>query len=175
MAKKKPPELLVEKSGVSLEAERARRYRAHLSVLLVDIDGLRVLRKSLGDEGTIELVHAVADAIRARLRKIDVFGRWEPEDFIVLTVDSNPYGAIAAAERLRRVVEQSQFTIKGKSVKVTVSIGVASGVPREEAQVDAILEAARKALLKAKASGRNKVEFNAVDLAHLPAREEPRE
>lgn len=160
----------VPRSGLTLEAERARRYQAHLSVLLIDLDGLSLVNESLGREAGDELIAAVADLIRSNLRKIDVFGRWTPEDFLVLTVDSNAYGSTALAEKLRKTLAAAAFSVAGREVRITASIGVARGAPRDEAGVDALIETARRALVKAKAEGRDRVEFLPGDQAHLPAR-----
>lgn len=160
----------VSRSGLSVEAERARRYQAHLSVLLIDLDGLALVNESLGRDTGDELLAAVADLIRSNLRKIDVFGRWTPEDFFVLTVDPNAYGSTALAEKLRKTVASTVFPVAGREVRITASIGVARGVPRDEAGVDALIETARRALVKAKAEGRDRVEFLPGDQANLPAR-----
>ncbi len=160
----------VSRSGLSVEAERARRYQAHLSVLLIDLDGLSLVNESLGQDAGDELLAAVADLIRANLRKIDVFGRWTPEDYFVLTVDSNAYGSTALAEKLRKTVAATAFSVAGREVRTTVSIGVARGAPLDEAGVDSLIETARRALVKAKAEGRDRVEFLPGDQAHLPAR-----
>ncbi len=116
---------------MTLEAERARRLQAHLSVLLIDLDGLSLVNESLGHEAGDELLAAVADLLRSNLRKIDVFGRWSPEDFLVLTVDPNVYGSKALAEKLRKAVANASFPVAGQEVRITVSIGVARGNPRD--------------------------------------------
>lgn len=159
----------LSKSGLTLEAERARRYQAHLSVLLIDMDGLSLVNGSLGRAAGDALIQAVSELIRSNLRRIDVFGRWSPEDYLVLTVDPNAHGSIALAEKLRKTIAQATFSVLGQEVRITVSIGVARGNPRDEAGVDALIEAARGALVKAKAEGRNRVAFQAGDLLHLPA------
>lgn len=160
----------VSRSGLSLEAERARRYQAHLSVLLIDLDGLSLVNESLGRDAGDQLLAAVADLIRSNLRKIDVFGRWTPEDFLVLTVDTNAYGSTALAEKLRKTIAATTFSMAGGEVRITASVGVARGAPRDEAGVDALIETARRALVKAKAEGRDRVEFLPGDQVHLPAR-----
>ncbi len=160
----------VSRSGLSLEAERARRYQANLSVLLIDLDGLSFVNESLGREAGDDLLAAVADLIRSNLRKIDIFGRWAPEDFLVLTVDPNAYGSTALADKLRKAVAATSFSVAGREVRVTASIGVARGTPRDEAGVDALIETARRALVRAKAEGRDRVVFLPGEQADLPAR-----
>lgn len=149
----------VETAQIEVEAERARRYEAQMAIILVDLDGLSVLNQSMGQEAGDELLRQVASTIRANLRKIDVFGRWYPEDFAILTVDKNPFGAMVVAEKLRQLVEQSTFRCLGKPVTATVSIGLACGKPRSAEDVDQLIESARRGLMHAKSSGRNRVIF----------------
>lgn len=163
----------VTKRGMALEAERARRYQAHMSVLLIDLDGLSFVNDSLGRDAGDALLAAVADLIRSSLRKIDVLGRWSPESFLVLTVDVNQYGAIALAEKLRKAISSATFHVAGHQVRITSSVGVTRGIPRDESEVDALIETARRALLKAKAEGRDRVEFLDGTEPHLPARKPP--
>jgi len=167
----------LSRSGLNLEAERARRYEAHLSFLLMDVDGLSLVNESIGREAADRLLVEVADLIRSKIRKIDIFGRWTPEDFALLTVDRNASGSVTLAEKLRRAVANTRFRAAEREVRLTISIGVARGVPADEEGLDTLIEAARRALVKAKASGRNRVEFmpGPKDPHCLPARTRPAE
>jgi diguanylate cyclase (GGDEF)-like protein len=149
----------VGRSGVTLEAERARRYEANLSVLLVNVDGLKLMNQNLGKPGADEVLSELASLIRANIRKIDVFGRWDAEDFVILTVDRNSFGSIALAEKLRRSIADHTFDVGGKTIRSTVSIGVARGLPGDEREIDGLIQAARLAVLRAKTKGRNRVEY----------------
>ena len=146
-------------SKFELEAERARRYELQLAVVLLDLDGLSLVNESLGRRAGDQLLEQVAALLRSHLRRIDVFGRWYPEDFAILTVDKNPFGATVVAEKLRRLVEETTFECEGKPVRATVSVGVACGRPKTAEEVDRLIEDARKGLLRAKSSGRNRVVF----------------
>lgn len=167
----------VSRPGLVIEAERARRYEANLSVLLINVDGLRLMNEKLGKAAVDELLSQIADLIRANIRKIDVFGRWDAEDFVILTVDKNAFGSIALAEKLRRTIADHCFNVGGKNVRVTVSIGVSRGVPSNEEEIDALINGARIGVLRAKSKGRNCVEYAEVSEhpGEIVRAEDPRE
>ncbi len=150
----------LERSGIILEAERARRYEAHLSVLMINIDGLGVVNQKIGRDAGDLVLREAADLIRRNTRKIDVMGRWDAEDFILLSVDRNVFGSVAMAEKLRRLISQHPFEWKGRPFKITCSIGVARGTPETEHQIDRLIDSARAAVLRAKAAGRNRIEYS---------------
>ena len=149
----------IARDGVGVEAERARRYEAHLSVLLINVDGLGLVNGLVGRKCGDALLAEIAGIVRNNIRKIDVFGRWDAEDFVILTVDRNSFGSIALAEKLRRAIADQAFEVEGKPVRVTVSIGVARGRPGDEQEIDGLIGAARSAVVRAKAAGRNRVEY----------------
>jgi diguanylate cyclase (GGDEF)-like protein len=151
------------RQDIELEAERARRFEAHLSILLVNVDGLGMVNAKLGKEAGDFVLNEVSQLIHHHTRSIDVVGRWDKEDFIVLSVDKNAFGSVMMAEKLRRVIGEQTFDWKDRIVRVTVSIGVSRGVPSDEQQIDALIENARAAVLRAKAAGRNRIEYAGCD------------
>jgi polar amino acid transport system substrate-binding protein len=164
-------EAVVERGGIGLEAERARRFEAHLSVLLVNVDGLGTLNEAVGRAACDDVLSTVSALLRQQCRKIDVFGRWDAEDFIILTVDRNSYGSLALAEKLRRAVSDHAFTVRGREHRLTVSIGVARGIPASEEEIDTLVEQARTAVARAKSLGRNRVEYADGPVEPSPADE----
>ena len=160
MDAKNPGPSCLDPDGIVVEAERARRYEAHLSVLLVNVDGLGLVNEKLGREAGDACLAELATLIRANIRRIDVMGRWAEEDFIILTVDRNSFGSIALAEKLRRAISDHSFTVQGHEVRLTVSVGVARGVPAGEKEIDDLILAARSAVIRAKSTGRNRIEYS---------------
>ena len=151
-------QIKVERNGIDVEAERARRYEAHLSVLLVNVDGLAGVTETWGKDVGDTLLEQVAELIRQNIRKIDVFGRWDREDFVVLTVDRNVDGSLILAEKLRQKISEHVFEWDGQPRHSSVSIGLARGVPADEGQIDRLIESAREAVRRAQANGCDRVE-----------------
>ena len=94
---------------LAFEADRARRYEAHLSIFMVDIDGLGLINERLGKDAGDYVLGEVANVLRSNTRKIDCFGSWEGKDFILVSVDHNVFGSIAMAEKLKRVIARHKF------------------------------------------------------------------
>jgi two-component system, cell cycle response regulator len=85
------------------------------------------------------------------------------EEFLIAMRDTDAGAAAAAAERLRRIVSASAIRVSGlrKDLAATISIGVAVGSPAEPSDdVPDLIDRADRALLAAKAEGRNQVSLD---------------
>ncbi|MFW5837189.1 MAG: GGDEF domain-containing protein [Desulfovibrionaceae bacterium] len=133
-----------------LEIERARRYRAPLSALMLDIDYYRALNDALGYEGGDRLLADLAELIRRSVRITDILFRWRGGRFLVLAPHIDAAQAARFAEKLRSVVEQADLA-PGR--KATISIGYGQHKPGEN--LDGFVNRLKRALAQAKAQGRN--------------------
>ena len=144
------------------EVTRARRYRQPLSCLFVDADHFKRINDTHGHAAGDQVLAALAQKLRARLRSSDLAARYGGEEFALLL----PQTGIRAAHRLARdictAVAAAPIVLDdGESVAVTVSVGVAAvsgnghGSPRDLSQ--GLLQAADEAVYRAKAAGRNRV------------------
>ncbi|MFL1460899.1 PleD family two-component system response regulator [Roseococcus sp. DSY-14] len=150
---------------------RNRRYvRRHLDsllrseevgVLLVDIDRFKSINDTHGHAVGDVALREVAARLKGQIRAADVVARYGGEEFLlVLTGARGPF-AMAVAERLREVVADQPVASGRLSLPVTISVGVATGGPNVPA--DALIEAADRALYRAKAEGRNCVRLGSLE------------
>lgn len=138
------------------EVLRAHRYGEPLALLMFDLDHFKAINDTFG--------HAVGDAVlagfgrdlAAGLREVDVMARLGGEEFVALLPRCDPASAEAAAERVRQLAEQRQLQQHGRTIRVTVSVGVALLHPHD-ADWEALLARADRALYEAKRHGRNRV------------------
>ncbi|AVS68678.1 hypothetical protein C8245_06205 [Paracidovorax avenae] len=93
----------------------------------------------------------------SRLRSQDLIGRYGGEEFLVLLPRTPLAGALVLAGELRAAVEQAHFEFVGRTVPVTLSIGVAGGVLEPGDRWDGLVAAADEAMYRAKRAGRNQV------------------
>jgi len=136
------------------ELDRSARYRTPVSLLLVDVDGLKQVNDSEGHHAGDRLIRSVAEAITHTLRHTDFGARWGGDEFAIIAPNTGAEAARNTAERLvRRVAQQSRE--QGRSD--TVSVGVATFDPARSTppDLDALVRAADRALYSAKADGRN--------------------
>jgi diguanylate cyclase (GGDEF)-like protein len=136
----------------------ARRRRADdaVGVLMVDIDRFKRLNDTRGHAVGDEVLQAVASAIATAVREDDVPARYGGEEFAVLLRNPSRAVAIEIGERIRRAVgalDLSHHAIPG--VSVSVGVAVADGPDQPIGQ---LIEAADRALYRAKRGGRDRVE-----------------
>ena len=135
------------------ELARYARYRQPLSLLLLDLDGLKAINDTRGHRaGDAALIQLGAE-IRAEARATDTCARWGGDEFAVLAPGTVEAAAAALAERIRSRVA-AQAAVPG----LAVSIGVATLAPPAAASTaDELVRTADRALYEAKHLGGNSV------------------
>ena len=137
------------------ELKRATRYREPLTLMFLDLDGLKLINDRYGHRsGSDALVH-VADVIQSELRESDSAARWGGDEFTILAPNTPPQAALTLAERIRSRVEDHRHPFA-----ITASIGIASQAANgnEKALDDGrIMRAADAAMYEAKKRGRNTI------------------
>ena len=138
------------------ELHRAARYRTPVSLLLIDVDGLKQVNDVHGHAAGDRVIRTVALAITHTLRESDFGARWGGDEFGIVAPNTTSDGARVSAERLITQV-RSQRDEHGRAP--TVSIGIATFDPNrsEHGDVESLARAADRALYQAKADGRNRV------------------
>ena len=139
------------------ELGRAFRYREPLSLLIVDLDGLKRVNDQYGHEAGDAALRLVAAAIRGGLREIDLGARLGGDEFAVLAPRTNEESVRVLAERLRALVAKGVNALTGEGT--TISIGIASLVPSTDARPTpvSLMAAADEALYVAKREGGDRV------------------
>lgn len=141
------------------EWRRARRQEKPLALLMIDIDFFKNFNDAYGHLEGDACLRSVARAVREALKRpADVPARFGGEEFVALLPDTDLEGARNIAEDIANRVRRLAIPHETSSVceVVTVSIGVAAGLPRESAP-NALLAAADQALYRAKSEGRNRI------------------
>lgn len=150
----------------ALEAtlKRMRVYRSPLSVLMMDLDHFKNVNDNYGHAAGDAVLREFARRLGTAVRQADIRCRYGGEEFCVLLPETGGEGAQVIAERIRKAIEQPLFPIdKDKEIPVTVSIGLATLMPKEDLEPAMLLENADKALYRAKQEGRNRVALFSKD------------
>jgi diguanylate cyclase (GGDEF)-like protein len=134
------------------ELERATRYPAGMSIIMLDIDHFKKLNDEFGHLLGDEVLRQVSTLLQQQLRKVDVLCRYGGEEFAILVPATSGEKAVGVAEKLRRVVGSHDFP--GVPRPVTISAGVAD-YPTHGKTRDELVGAADSALYAAKQAGRN--------------------
>lgn len=137
-----------------VELERARVSKETMSILLIDIDGLKQINDEYGHSVGDVIITNVAAAIARHTRGTDVAARLGGDEFGVVMTDTDKRGAFALAKRLWEELEQVPMYSQGLTeVMVSVSIGV-SGYPWGGEDIGAIVQWADTDMYANKVSGK---------------------
>lgn len=136
---------------------RATRGGGGFAAVVFDLDHFKAINDSHGHAvGDRALVHAAA-TLRAAARENDLAARSGGEEFVLLIDGADEDAAFAVAERVRATLAATPFAAGDIRVPLTVSAGVTAWRPGDAA-FDTMLRRADRALYRAKAGGRDRVE-----------------
>ena len=141
---------------LAMEFRRAVRYGTPVSLLLVDIDGLKQLNDTDGHAAGDRLIRGVGTAITEGLRESDFGARWGGDEFAIVAPNTSARAARSSGERLLARVAEHGLDHRRPS---SVSVGISTFDPADGAfaNQDALVRAADQALYRAKTGGRNRV------------------
>ncbi|WP_299402731.1 EAL domain-containing protein [Acaryochloris sp. IP29b_bin.148] len=142
------------------EWQRLCREELPLSMILCDVDHFKAYNDTYGHQQGDQCLQQIAQAIaRATKRPADCVARYGGEEFVVMLPNTDLIGATHVAEVIREKIEILKIPHETSSVsdRVTLSLGVASLIPNEDATPSILVEAADQALYLAKDHGRNRV------------------
>lgn len=135
-------------SSLSRHLARATRTTESCSLLLLDIDHFKLLNDTRGHQVGDDVLHKVAQVVRAHARVNDVAARYGGEEFALILDGCSSEDALATAERVRAAVQET--------LPVTVTVGVAT-FPLHAVYGEDLVRAADRALYEGKRAGRNQV------------------
>ncbi len=128
-----------------------------LSILFINIDGLRYVNNTFGhDEGDNVLRH-VGAILKQSVRPGDIVARYGGDVFAVALVGIDPDNTGAKAQTISQSVEKARVMLGGREHSLTVTIGIALG--HAHTGMGALVNNADLALLLAKEKGRNQIYF----------------
>jgi len=145
---------------LDVEVERAMRYGGGLACLMLDLDRFKTINDTYGHQIGDQVLHRIAQVISEFCRTNDYLGRYGGEEFLIILPETQIDGAIRFAERVRLAVAETSLDRNGE--RMTLSIGVTEWRNDNDSSSTLIAEADR-ALLEAKAAGRNRVVANQPD------------
>jgi two-component system cell cycle response regulator len=145
------PRLLDERLGV--EAARRARYGTPLTILVMDLDGLKQVNDRHGHLTGTAVLRAVGEAVRREIRETDVAFRYGGDEFVVLLPHTGMVDALAFSERLLGRIRK----LRPCEIPVSASIGVAAYDDAIDDSIQAQLARADSATYAAKRLGGNRI------------------
>ncbi len=138
---------------INYAIEHVKRYQNALTMLFIDVDGMKEMNTDYGHLGTDEWLGAMGKFLN-EMRSVDRKGRYGGDEILYL-IEETLHDAVNVAERIREGVSNLRVPFNGGIVQSTVSIGIA----RYEEGMDskAFIEAANKGAFYAKHAGKNSI------------------
>jgi diguanylate cyclase (GGDEF)-like protein len=142
--------------------ERWKRQQRLFAIVCIDIDHFKNINDQFGHASGDRVLAEVAKAMQSQIRPMDTLARTGGEEFaLLLDLQEHREDLMQVAERLRHRVESLQPISDHPSLRVTVSLGVATLTPKDE-RPENVMTRADRALYLAKANGRNRVELSST-------------
>jgi two-component system cell cycle response regulator len=139
--------------------ESARAAARPFALMVADVDRFKAVNDTFGHAAGDAVLTEIAARLRDNLRPGDMVARFGGEEFLIAMPDTGHVAAATAADRLRRIVSESDIAVPGRpnGLTATISIGVAVAHPGMETTLPDLIDSADRALLAAKAEGRNQI------------------
>lgn len=143
-----------------VEMERARRYARPLSLIMIDLDGLKVTNDTYGHAAGDKVLNLVADAIRSQIRSVDLPVRFGGDEFVILLPEADLDAATFVAQRVCGRITSTSF----RGQMLSVSAGVAQW-STTFGSVEEFIAAVDQAMYQAKHAGGRRIFILAPQLA----------
>jgi diguanylate cyclase (GGDEF)-like protein len=151
------------------ELQRSRRKGGNLSLIMLDIDHFKLVNDNYGHQQGDLVLQQVALLLQKELRSYDCAARYGGEEFVAILPDSSLKDVVFVADRIRLAVQGTRFNGPLAKLTLTASLGVACFSREHSPTLDGFIKLADDALYRAKANGRNRVEFHDPESVKIPA------
>lgn len=144
------------------EWQRATRTGSPMSLIFADIDFFKRYNDHYGHQVGDDCLQQVAAALQQTVhRPADLVSRYGGEEFVIVLPETADEGALAVAEKVLSRVASLRIPHAASPVadRLTISVGVATLNPGPEQPPEQLIADADQALYRAKARGRNCIEF----------------
>lgn len=149
--------------NVDLANKRYKMQQTVSSLVMLDIDHFKQINDTHGHPAGDAILQQLAAIIKESMRENDSVARYGGEEFAIILHNTTSDNASHFVERLRKAIEDTEFTFQETLIKVTISFGIAQ-ISTKGGDNKAWMEAADKALYQAKRQGRNQgVVYESMD------------
>ena len=140
------------------QIKNARDRSEPLSLLMLDVDYFKSINDTYGHRVGDQALQLVSARLRHNLRFHDTLFRYGGEEFVIILSKTDCHEADLVARRLCRLIGGQPFTISdNQDLNITISAGAASLLSADDAKGASLIHRADQNLLRAKATGRNRV------------------
>jgi len=139
------------------EASRAHRYNRRLALIFFDLDELKETNTKFGHLAGNAILKQMGAILKKSIRAIDIVARYGGDEFCIIMPEADANTCARFMERLQKKIAGTTFTLEGQSAGLSCTVSLGGAVYPDHAKgATELIQAADKALLRAKESGRNK-------------------
>ncbi|MCQ4264657.1 diguanylate cyclase [Stutzerimonas stutzeri] len=145
------------KEQLALEVQRTTRTGKPASMVMLDLDHFKQINDTYGHAAGDNVIRALANLLRQRLRRIDSLGRYGGEEFVAVLPECSALQARRIFDEIRVRFAALSFHAGDQEFRVTFSAGICETDGHSASGL--LLEHADQALYVAKHNGRNQVQI----------------
>jgi diguanylate cyclase (GGDEF)-like protein/putative nucleotidyltransferase with HDIG domain len=125
-------------------AECQRQNRESLALISMDVDDFKQINDQWSHAIGDRLLASIGRVIRKELRQMDILSRYAGDEFVAIMPMASQSMSEMIAERIRKAVSEHKFSVRtGKTVEVTISVGIACFPENGETTEELLTTAAR--------------------------------
>lgn len=147
--------------GLQLQLEKdtsfVARHGENLTVMAIEVDEFKGLFVRIGRKGAEAIIKKVAEVLLSAVRKEDAVARTGLASFVVSLPMARTEGSLELADRICRTVESFRASLQGKTVQITVSVGVCVVEAGCKVGVEPLLDAIAESYSRAVVLGRSQI------------------
>lgn len=137
------------------ELNRAKRYRQPLSIIFIDLDHFKEVNDTFGHSMGDQFLKQISQKLSSLFRTTDLLARYAGDEFVAILPATPQDGAMILAHRIQEVLSHYEVMARGRTLQVSVSIGVDTYENAEGIGSVTLIDRADKAMYEAKTQGRN--------------------
>ncbi|HJT25629.1 MAG TPA: GGDEF domain-containing protein [bacterium] len=137
------------------ELNRAKRYHQSLSLIFIDLDHFKEINDQFGHSVGDQFLKQISQKLSSLFRTTDLVARYAGDEFVAILPATAGDGAMILAKRIQEALGNYQIMVRGRTLQVSVSIGVDTYESAEGIGGVTLIDRADKAMYEAKAHGRN--------------------
>jgi diguanylate cyclase (GGDEF)-like protein len=143
---------------LTAEVAYARRHKVKLAIMLIDLDDFKSMNDGFGHLAGDMVLRLVSSQMQRLIRVEDLLARYGGEEFVILARSTGKTEATRLAERIRQAISELEIPVGDRSIRVTLSIGVAALLDvTPDGEPNDLIALADARLYKAKSEGKNRV------------------